>query len=105
MENPQPDLRESAIYRRFGITGLRWFSRIYFPTLMILLLAVFIATIYASQFLVEPQRAFTYSGGIVLSVVGIAVLARVWRGYNVAVDRIDKEDPNERNATPQAPLD
>ena len=26
---------------------------------------VFFAIIYASQFLVEPQRAFTYSGGIV----------------------------------------
>lgn len=91
MKHPQPDLKESAIYRRFGLTGLRWFSRIYFPTLMTVLVVVFFAIIYASQYLVEPQRAVTYSGGLVLSVVGIWLLARIWRTYLLAIKQIDED--------------
>ena len=87
----QHALTETALYRRFGLAGLRWFCHIYFPMMLALLICVLVALLYASQHLVPPQRSVTYSGSIVLGAVGIVVLVKIWRGYASAVRRLTEE--------------
>ncbi|TWU20394.1 hypothetical protein Pla52o_42690 [Novipirellula galeiformis] len=90
MQNTTADgLTGTLVYRRFGVGGLRWFGRFYFPLLLLCMLALETVIFWATQYVSGQQRTLTRALSLVLLVLALLLVVRMWRGFRRDVSDLE----------------
>jgi hypothetical protein len=94
------DLSQTPIVRRYGTHGARWFARIWFPLLYVLLAALTAALwIYSPEFTVTWQRIFIGSMAGLLVVAAASRLSRMRLEYLASLELLEAERRTGLRAT------
>jgi hypothetical protein len=85
----KPDLSNTQVYRRWGLTGLRWFAWLWFPFVYAVLVGLG-ATIVWLLIFVPTQEGFWIGtiGGAVW-IIGFAVLTKMYREFRGGIRMIE----------------